>query len=219
MKTQEAVINPELVSALADGQLRGDEFANTVDYVGASEEARLTWQTYHLVGDVMRAHESMTVQGGSEFMARLRASLKQETPLRPDQPLSGSPDVHAVRGEIFSRVAAMQESANEGLFRWKLLAGVASVAAVSMIAWQAIGGAGLQMPQLASTNALTANPVAAVDMTTLPLAITPSDPAQVMIRDPQLDALLAAHKQFGGTSALQMPAGFLRNATFEGAVR
>ncbi|MHB8949586.1 MAG: sigma-E factor negative regulatory protein, partial [Rhodoferax sp.] len=39
---------------------------------------------------------------------------------------------------------------------------------------------------------------------------------QRMIRDPQLDALLAAHKQFGGTSALQGPAGFLRNATFDG---
>jgi sigma-E factor negative regulatory protein RseA len=36
-----------------------------------------------------------------------------------------------------------------------------------------------------------------------------------MIRDPQLDAMLAAHKQFGGASALQMPAGFLRNATFQ----
>jgi sigma-E factor negative regulatory protein RseA len=37
-----------------------------------------------------------------------------------------------------------------------------------------------------------------------------------MIRDPQLDALLAAHKQFGGASALQTPAGCLRNATFQG---
>jgi sigma-E factor negative regulatory protein RseA len=43
--------------------------------------------------------------------------------------------------------------------------------------------------------------------------------AAIMIRDPQLDALLVAHRQFGGTSALQMPAGFLRNATFEGAAR
>jgi sigma-E factor negative regulatory protein RseA len=37
----------------------------------------------------------------------------------------------------------------------------------------------------------------------------------VMIRNPQLDALLAAHRQLGGVSALQMPAGFLRNTTFE----
>ena len=35
----------------------------------------------------------------------------------------------------------------------------------------------------------------------------------------QDEGLLAAHKQFGGTSALQMPAGFLRNATFEGGGR
>jgi sigma-E factor negative regulatory protein RseA len=42
---------------------------------------------------------------------------------------------------------------------------------------------------------------------------------QVMLRDARLDALMAAHKQFGGTSALQMPAGFLRNATFDGSER
>jgi len=31
--------------------------------------------------------------------------------------------------------------------------------------------------------------------------------------------LLAAHRQSGASSALQMSAGFLRNATFEGASR
>ena len=41
----------------------------------------------------------------------------------------------------------------------------------------------------------------------------------VMLRDPRLDELMAAHKQFGGTSALQMPSGFLRNATFDGPTR
>ena len=40
-----------------------------------------------------------------------------------------------------------------------------------------------------------------------------------MIRDPQIDAFLAAHRQFGGTSALQTPTGFLRNATFEEGAR
>jgi sigma-E factor negative regulatory protein RseA len=42
-----------------------------------------------------------------------------------------------------------------------------------------------------------------------------SGESTVMIRDPRLDALLAAHRQFGGASALQMPSGFMRNATFE----
>jgi len=36
-----------------------------------------------------------------------------------------------------------------------------------------------------------------------------------MLRDPQLEELMAAHRQYGGVSALQMPAGFLRNATYE----
>jgi sigma-E factor negative regulatory protein RseA len=44
--------------------------------------------------------------------------------------------------------------------------------------------------------------------------VTNSDNS-VMLRDPQLDELLAAHRQLGGGSALQTPAGFLRNATFD----
>jgi sigma-E factor negative regulatory protein RseA len=36
-----------------------------------------------------------------------------------------------------------------------------------------------------------------------------------MLRDPHLDALMAAHRQFGGPSALQNSSGFLRNATFD----
>jgi sigma-E factor negative regulatory protein RseA len=47
----------------------------------------------------------------------------------------------------------------------------------------------------------------------------PPDAQQVMLRDPQLDAMLAAHRQAGGAPALQMSAGFLRNATFEGTSR
>jgi sigma-E factor negative regulatory protein RseA len=40
-----------------------------------------------------------------------------------------------------------------------------------------------------------------------------------MMRDPGLDKLLAAHRQFGGATALGTSSGFLRNATFEGPAR
>ena len=46
------------------------------------------------------------------------------------------------------------------------------------------------------------------------IAVAENEGQQVMIRDPRLDELLAAHNQFGSTSALQMPAGFLRNDNF-----
>ena len=106
-------------------------------------------------------------------------------------------------------------SANDISFRWKLLAGVAALAVVSVIGWQGIGGWSDQhgAPQLAQVPVKTNK----ADMA-LQQAMVDGEP-QLMIRDPQLDALLAAHRQFGGTSALQMPAGFLRNATFEGAAR
>ena len=43
-------------------------------------------------------------------------------------------------------------------------------------------------------------------------ADTPGEP--VMLRDPRLDELVAAHRHYHGANNLQMPAGFLRNATF-----
>ncbi|MBC7954750.1 MAG: hypothetical protein H7Y33_02615 [Cytophagales bacterium] len=41
----------------------------------------------------------------------------------------------------------------------------------------------------------------------------------VLIRDAQLEALLAEHRQHGGMSALQMPSGFIRNATYDAGGR
>lgn len=38
-----------------------------------------------------------------------------------------------------------------------------------------------------------------------------------VLRDARLEELLAEHRQYGGMSALQMPAGFLRNATCDAA--
>jgi sigma-E factor negative regulatory protein RseA len=46
-------------------------------------------------------------------------------------------------------------------------------------------------------------------------AVLVASPQGVIVRDARLEELLAAHKQVGGNSALQMPSGFLRNPTFE----
>jgi len=48
------------------------------------------------------------------------------------------------------------------------------------------------------------------------LAADAEAPAGLLVRDARLDAYLAAHKQFGGSSALGLPSGFLRAATREG---
>jgi len=211
MMMQETVKNRELVSALADGQLRGEEFARTVEWLNEADDAHVAWDTYHVVGEVLRSGETVASAVDTAFMQRLKLSLQQEKPLRPSMDAINSVASYEVLTAATGLNDSKVESANGASFRWKLLAGVASLAAVSVIGWQAwVGGGDLQG---AALMAQTVNPDVAVQQ------VAANGEPQVMIRDRQLDALLAAHRQFGGTSALQKPAGFLRNATFEGAGR
>lgn len=90
-------------------------------------------------------------------------------------------------------------SANAHVFRWAWLSGLAAMVLVTVVGVGVWGWPFGQHQQMAADAAQTET--------------------QVMLRDPQLDALLQAHQQLGGHSALQMPAGFLRNATFERASR
>jgi sigma-E factor negative regulatory protein RseA len=180
----------EQVSALADGQLHDEAFVQAMALLADSEEARGHWQAYHLVGDVLRSTELVrTATQDADFVLRLRARLQAEAVPRV---LAAPPGMlHPMRGD----------SANDQ--RWRWAAGLAALATLSVVGWQLVAdpAASALAPQLARA--------------TLPAAAE----APHMIRDPRLDQLLAAHQQAGGTSALQMPAGFLRNATFERPAR
>jgi sigma-E factor negative regulatory protein RseA len=186
----------ELISALADGQLAGDAFARGVELAVADPVARQAWHTYHLIGDVLRSGEHAAGVLPAEFLGRLQARLQHEQIPPPGANTRATP----------SRAPA-QVAANDASFRWKLVAGFASLAAVAAIGWTAVGGSASkpEQAQLAGTP-----PAGTV------LAETQRG---VMIRDARLDEFLTAHRQLGGASALQMPAGFLRNATFEGPIR
>ena len=191
-KTDDTNIH-ETVSALADGHLRGDAFAAGVEAVATDPAGREAWHTYHLIGDVLRSGELAQGTPPMAFMGRLQVRLRQEhgTGLAP----TGEPFVGTLGGR----------AANDSVFRWKVLAGVATLAAVAAVAWS-VAGVGDARPGAGQMAA--AQPEAAA-----------SSQSQVMIRDPRLDELLAAHRQLGGATALQAPAGFLRNATFEGPAR
>lgn len=191
----------ELASALADGELQGDELARALDVLRADQEAQMCWHTYHLVGDVMRSGAGAALRPHDPaFLAGLRQRLQDEAAAPP-------------RAEVHLTRQLPRHSANDSVWRWKLAAGLCSLAAVAMLGWQfAVAlrddGAGVQL-------ARSAPPASA----TVPTTQLASAETLVMIRDPQLDQLIAAHQQQGGASALQMPAGFLRNATFERPAR
>lgn len=197
----QGVDHRERLSALADGQLQGEELSAAFAYAAEDEDGVKTWQLYHLVGDVLRSAD-LAQPANPAFMARLREQLAQEA--LPERPHASVP--------VTVVAAGLPEAANASVFRWKMVAGFASLAAVAAIGWTSLtslqgAGAGAQLAAVPERSSPA--PVAPV------VAVADADGQQVMLRDPRLDELLAAHKQFGSTSALQMPAGFLRNATFE----
>ena len=193
----------ELMSALADGQLDGEDFAAALHASRHDEAAMACWDTYHVIGDALRSplRGDGVFGADSAFLSRLNQRLAQEAPpagapLRPAMPAAHepAPGLSPQRGE----------ASNDRDFRWKLVAGFASLAAVCAIAWNASGLLSpAAAPQLAQAPAAASQQV---------VVASPQGP---MVRDARLEELLAAHKQLGGTSALQEPSGFLRNATFE----
>ena len=76
----------EQLSALADGQLQGEEFAQAIA-AAATPEGHATWAMYHLVGDVLRSPE-MVHHGRNDLLSAVRARMAQE-PLPQPQPAPG----------------------------------------------------------------------------------------------------------------------------------
>lgn len=184
----------ELISALADGQLEGEAFARGVELAATDATGRQRWATYHLIGDVLRSGEHAVGSEPTAFLARLQRRLDREVPV----PL-------AAPAQVVRELPQRQDAANESSFRWKLVAGFASVAAVSAIAWSVVGGVASRPD---------AGKLANADSAGTGVVLTSAGSRGVMIRDPQLDELLAAHRRLGA-SALQMSPAFVRNATFE----
>jgi len=198
-------IDLEQVSALADGQLGAAEFELLALTMRDSSQARAAWHSYHVIGDVLRTGELPDCSDDAAFVARLRARMAQE----PEPVPAVRWEVATVHAPAVQGVVGRPEgrSANDPSLRWRWLAAAASLAVVAVLGWNvtrptADVGARLADAKLAAPRQLAAAPSASAQ-------------APVMLRDPRLDELLAAHRQYGGASALPTAAGFLRNATFE----
>ena len=211
---QEVSKNRENISALVDGQLHGEEFARAADLAARDIDSQLTWQAYHEIGDLLRTGESGAGSRDAAFMARFKVRLQQE-PL-PSRQFENTEliAIQAIDATARDQISFKNEAANDATYRWKRLAGFASVLAVVAMGFLASGMWDEQRgsPQLAQVAAEAIQPNQAV-------SALAGDGPNVMIRNSELDSLLAAHRQFGGTTAFQVPTGFLRNATFEGGGR
>lgn len=199
----------QLLSALMDGALEADQVDRALA-AACRHDGLQTWQTYQWVGMALREQRQACGPGDPAFVERLRQRLAdvgsaQGSGCEParsaavlGQPVQLDPD-------------RLPSAANAALFRWRLLAAAASVVAVAAVAWILVGGNAAEpaAPVLAGAPATPAVTLAA------PVTVAQPTPTGMMLRDPRLDELLAAHRQAQGPSALQAPTGFLRNATWE----
>mgnify|MGYP005755617581 CR=1 FL=1 len=200
----------ERLSAILDGEATPSQFdewlASQQDEPEQRSMAREAWHVYHLIGDVMRSDELARASRADAFLDGVRERLR-------DEPVVMAPVV-----------AASQGGASRRAWRTPLATAAGVVAVAGALIVLRLGDAGLEGATPAATLAqqpAPATPVAAVAAPPAPAAeLRVVNGDQTLIRDARLDDYLAAHKQFGGGSALgSAPSMFLRNAAHEGPGR
>ena len=250
------LIKREQLSALVDGEASSSHIQAVLSFA-ESDEGQQSWGMYHLIGDVLRSPE-LAHHSQHDILSSVRAHMASE-PMRVVQGIhlsgltsDGLEQVTAAeqQGKTQAKVVSLpaRQAANASVFRWKMAAGFASVAAVAAVGWGVMlaGSGGLNGgqsgAQLAAANPnvvlASAAPVApnglmsvtsaepgvatALDaqaQSSTAVAVAGPNGQTVMLRDSRLDELLAAHPQYSSAPNLQMPASFLRNASFATATR
>jgi sigma-E factor negative regulatory protein RseA len=185
-----APTSAEQLSALFDGQLSTEQAAALVRQSLVDDSLMLQWRSMSTTSQVLREGAAVV-------------------------PLVLSSPTHA---------PLAQEAANDSVFRWKMVAGITGMATVGALVWGLLGQQPAQLPngvlaQQGAVQAPVSQPAGTLEANaqrspeTALIAVQANSDAPVMIRDPRLDELLAAHRQFGAVSALHQPAGSLRSAS------
>lgn len=230
MSFDDVAARREKICALADGQLRDQAFAEAVTLTQTDSDARDTWHVYHLVGEVLRSGDAGACGRDRAFADRLMMRIEAEAHSRLAVENPNAIKVIATNEESITTASRKNSekvtAANDSVFRWKLVAGMASFAAVAAVGWNVIGllqgseaDARIARSMPASGAVLAVAAPATSVAPSMESAVTGNEVEPVMLRDPRLDELLAAHRQLGGASLLDNPSGFLRNATFEAPAR
>jgi sigma-E factor negative regulatory protein RseA len=197
-------ISYQEVSALMDEAVAGPDTSLAFDRLLAAEDAQATWHRYHLIGDVIRS-ESLAPSGADlGFAQRVMDSLASDPSLKTQKAQSA----------VESQLPEPQKliSANASKFQIRAVAGAFGVCVLAFILFALFQDK--QDTAAGAQSLATEQP-----QVKAPVEVALEEERPVMTRDPELDALLSAHQEMGGHSALQTPAGFLRNATFDRSKR
>ena len=197
------------LSALFDDELLADEAQNCVAGVAKSQTMLAHWCDFQdvragLQGEVMHA-------SSAAFLSNFRERLAQ---------------VQTEPEHVLAVPQSTTPAANDAVFRWQLVAGLASCASVAVLAWSLMGHAPATEPVLAQAappmrgfaspqaiQSVSGFSTVAVQAPVSPTVDAAEQPQ--MLRDPALDEFLRAHGSQAG-SVMENTAGFMRNATFGG---
>lgn len=180
----------DLLGALWDGELSTEEASKLLS---SMDEAALTrqWVALQEVSDALHQPGERLVSAGDDFWAKLQSRLPQQA---SDQESEQVPEIKPVPVvDVPLRHFPSRSPANHPYWRW--MGGVAASITVAVAGWMLWGQSLTRAPEVA--------------------AVSVDGGQQVMLRDPQLDALLEAHRDMAGNGALRESTGFLRNATLE----
>jgi sigma-E factor negative regulatory protein RseA len=214
----EQVNKRQELSAVLDGELSDDAVRRLCALWRSDPEMRETWHAFSLIGDVMRSEDLASPASRDErFLVNLRARLADEpvvlAPSTPRTPDGAFPDVGA------APLVGQRASKRSWWAPAAVAAGFVAVVGTLVAVSQAPQRAAAESMQLA-----VAPPAASAVQVPSAVVVARADKAASfpesvatgeLIRDPQLDQYLLAHKQLAGSSVLGAPSGFLRNAAVE----
>lgn len=135
----------EQISALMDNELQDQDARQALLRLGDTPDARESWATYHLIGDVMRGQSSTVNVAG-----RVSAALLMEP-----------------------TVLAPRRTGRPGKAMTYALSAAASVSAIAVVGWMAFSTGNVVNPQSELARAVPAAP--AVQMAEPQLVSAPSD--------------------------------------------
>lgn len=217
----------ERLSALADGEMHSDEVSQVVGAMRTDDRMQAgvceTWHAYQLIGDAMRSADLAKSSRDDLFLARLRERMAQEPIVLAPQPVPPVQELPAEPAVAVAAGAAVAVRRRTWVSPLAAAAGVMAVAGVLVVTRmsQETVQPGAPVSTLAqSVPAAAPQLVAAQAGAAAATAEQRVETASgTLLRDARLDRYLAAHKQFGGSSALGVPSGFLRSSTYDGPNR
>lgn len=207
------------LSALCDGEATAAEARGSFERWADDPGLRARWHNYQWIGDAMRSDDLATDAGHDQaFLLALRARLQAEpVVLAPQRTAAAPAERPAARGSA-AAAGGVPEARRQ---RWAapaaMAAGVMAVAGALVVirGTTALTEAELVGP-VADGNQALIHVAAEGGEAPVPTGAASASGLGDMVRNPELDRYLAAHRQFAQTPALTTPGGVRQVAATPG---